>query len=462
VRANPPPPRPADLHYWGGVVAAAAGGTLVLAELGALPLEVQPWLADALAQRPPTQHRADRRRVPFTARVIATTSGARPLAPALEAQLAAGRLRVPPLRERAAELGSLLRAFGAGEVAAPLRERLARLRWPRNAAQLRGVAGRIARTGADGAVAEAELLEAIEDEPAADAPRLVYGDLLAGRGDPRGELIQVQCRLADPATPAGACARLVLRERELLDAHGAAWTAPVVDAARVKSAALSRGFVEAVRAHCDVLYRLDVVLALAPLCASLHLDPASGPDPGLARFESPLLARLHTLRASCAGPADELAAELAACPHLANLRTLAFSKIVEVTRAPEYLLAGRGAGALAASRHLAGVTALLVDGGLLPGGAIAALLGPAAWTLRRLELEGVLLADGALEALIAAPGLARLEELALSGVPLGDAAIPMLARASGPRRLELRGCGFSPRAASRLADALPGVDLVIE
>jgi uncharacterized protein (TIGR02996 family) len=58
-----------------------------------------------------------------------------------------------------------------------------------------------------------------------DAPRLVYADWLTDHGDPRGEFIQAQCRLArmaegDPARPA-----LERREQELLALHEAAWRA---------------------------------------------------------------------------------------------------------------------------------------------------------------------------------------------------------------------------------------------
>lgn len=43
---------------------------------------------------------------------------------------------------------------------------------------------------------EAALLAAVAAAPDDDAPRLVFADLLSSRGDPRGELIALQCRLA--------------------------------------------------------------------------------------------------------------------------------------------------------------------------------------------------------------------------------------------------------------------------
>jgi uncharacterized protein (TIGR02996 family) len=71
-----------------------------------------------------------------------------------------------------------------------------------------------------------ELLERVYAAPDEDAPRRVLADALLDAGDPRGELISVQCQLAaveeDERGP--EILRLVERERELLDQHGDAWT----------------------------------------------------------------------------------------------------------------------------------------------------------------------------------------------------------------------------------------------
>jgi uncharacterized protein (TIGR02996 family) len=87
-------------------------------------------------------------------------------------------------------------------------------------------------------VDHASLLAAIRAAPDDDAPRLVYADWLIERGDPRGELIQVQCALArrpDDAT-------LAARQRVLLTRHRAAWTQHLPIWAR-ESATFERGFV---------------------------------------------------------------------------------------------------------------------------------------------------------------------------------------------------------------------------
>ena len=71
---------------------------------------------------------------------------------------------------------------------------------------------------------EAEFFEAVLAAPDDDAPRLVFADFLTGEGDPRGEFIALQCRLA--ATPDDEARRkLRIAENKLLAAHEAKWTA---------------------------------------------------------------------------------------------------------------------------------------------------------------------------------------------------------------------------------------------
>lgn len=83
------------------------------------------------------------------------------------------------------------------------------------------------------------LLAAIYAAPDDDGPRLVYADALLERGDPRGELIALQCR--------GELDRdQKRREKELLEVHGKAWLgdlAPIV----MGGYRFERGFLAACR-----------------------------------------------------------------------------------------------------------------------------------------------------------------------------------------------------------------------
>jgi len=87
-----------------------------------------------------------------------------------------------------------------------------------------------------------ELLAAVWADPARDEPRLVYADWLSERGDPRGELIVLQCERARRGG-------LLPSEREtaLLRRHLAEWLGPLgkVIYADPRMARFERGFVAA-------------------------------------------------------------------------------------------------------------------------------------------------------------------------------------------------------------------------
>ncbi|HEY0251736.1 MAG TPA: TIGR02996 domain-containing protein, partial [Kofleriaceae bacterium] len=80
---------------------------------------------------------------------------------------------------------------------------------------------------------EQDLLAAIRADPDDDAPRAIYADLLAERGDPRGELIHLQLERSEDDDRD-------LREELLLRRYERQWT----QAAGVRGARVSyrRGF----------------------------------------------------------------------------------------------------------------------------------------------------------------------------------------------------------------------------
>src|SRR5437868_12607954 len=87
-------------------------------------------------------------------------------------------------------------------------------------------------------------LEAIVAQPDDDTPRLVYADWLEERGDPRGEFIQVQCRLARMGEGEPGFSRYQERERELLDQHRLDWLGELRSVARQST--FLRGFLDEV------------------------------------------------------------------------------------------------------------------------------------------------------------------------------------------------------------------------
>lgn len=81
---------------------------------------------------------------------------------------------------------------------------------------------RLADIGADGEA----LLKDVLAHPDDDRPRLVYADYLQQRGDPRGELIAVQCAAAKLAEGDPGAAPLSARAEELLEKHQREWVQP--------------------------------------------------------------------------------------------------------------------------------------------------------------------------------------------------------------------------------------------
>jgi uncharacterized protein (TIGR02996 family) len=106
-------------------------------------------------------------------------------------------------------------------------------------------------------------------QPDDEEARRVLADALLERGDPRGELIAVQCRLAgiDEDERDAALKALAQRERALLDQHGAGW---VHGWPFELLPHFVRGFPERQHANAgDVAPRLSRALNIAPLLREL-------------------------------------------------------------------------------------------------------------------------------------------------------------------------------------------------
>lgn len=119
---------------------------------------------------------------------------------------------------------------------------------------------------------ERALLAAVYADPASDDARLVYADWLTERGDPRGELIQLQCLGGPSARP---------RVRELLAVHGARWSRVPVGASSVE---FERGF----PARATLVRGADIA---DPAWATVHTLTSWTLEPGVLRW--PHLRRLR-------------------------------------------------------------------------------------------------------------------------------------------------------------------------
>jgi DNA-binding NtrC family response regulator len=153
-------PVPADLDVVSNDsrIAAARRGTLFLQHVSELPAGAQARLARILRD---AELRVDGQRVPFEARVIASAPPGidddlheHRFRPELYRRLAAVRIDLPPLRERADDVACLaeriLAELCTSKSTRPRRftqaalALLAALNWPGNLAELRGVVSRIA------------------------------------------------------------------------------------------------------------------------------------------------------------------------------------------------------------------------------------------------------------------------------------------------------------------------------
>jgi uncharacterized protein (TIGR02996 family) len=153
-------------------------------------------------------------------------------------------------------------------------------------------------------VNEAQLLAGVMAAPEDLTRRLVYADWLQERGDPRGELITLQCRLQMGA-PASELATLHKREQELLATHEPQWLAAL--GLEPGEGTFLCGMVEILRTTGERLRQHALHLAEQTPIRGLHLERISPPlGPSLR-----LLRHLRFLVARGAGLGDDALADVA-------------------------------------------------------------------------------------------------------------------------------------------------------
>ncbi|MGZ5971512.1 MAG: TIGR02996 domain-containing protein [Polyangiales bacterium] len=268
-----------------------------------------------------------------------------------------------------------------------------------------------------------------------DALRSVYADALLDAGDPRGELIRIQCELARQAL--GPQRSLAQREGELLQAHRAIWLAelglppelPTLVDSSGTSAEHSRGSVVVFRRGFVDEAKLTVEEWLA----------------AQARFASrtPLrkLTITHVTESNAAALADLIAQP--------TLRALAFrgSRLLDI-----------GSRALSSSPLLDSVRALDLRNAVLPPGTLRLFARHRRLQLDALDLGGNYgLGRDDVEALLSASWLPGLRSLSFANAHLGDDAVWTLSRArhfgENLRVLDLTSCGVGDGGAGAIASS---------
>lgn len=138
-------------------------------------------------------------------------------------------------------------------------------------------------------------MDAIRAEPSSDEARLVWSDTLSERGDPLGELISVQCKLASLASDATERRKLTSRQNKLLKGIGERWGAWKFNRGRLESSIVhsdryrdvellrctfARGFIDELDADFHALTaRIEWIARHAPMLRALRVGVVRGRAP---------------------------------------------------------------------------------------------------------------------------------------------------------------------------------------
>jgi len=173
-----------------GALAEAHEGTLFLEELGELPLDLQPKLLRALQERHVKRlgatsfEPADVRVIAGTRRDLGAAMNAGRFRSDLFFRVAQTRVEIPPLRERAADVPSLIedicakvgRSAHAATVTAWIEQNLASYDWPGNVRELVNVASSAAALADTPGAIDDVLTLAREGDDGASGPTTAFGE----------------------------------------------------------------------------------------------------------------------------------------------------------------------------------------------------------------------------------------------------------------------------------------------
>ncbi|MBX7114254.1 MAG: TIGR02996 domain-containing protein [Myxococcaceae bacterium] len=295
------------------------------------------------------------------------------------------------------------------------------------------------------------LVNAILKSPEDDTPRLVYADWLTERNDPRGELISVQCALAQLPEDDASGAALKEREKTLLATHLSAWKESLGPG--VIELHFQRGFVE--RVVIDPAVFLRQTSRLFEHEPVRHLvAPALRAQDVSALAHAPWLSQLKSL-------------ELSAHPYVAPLTPEAFSRLLESRglRGLERLSVQQhpisDLGLMVLSRQAPGVLPSLKELELIEADITAIgveALATVRWfgQLKRLELKRNNLRSVGVEALAFASMRGELVHLGLDANLISDDGAMILGQAprlATLKSLDVQRNHIGPRGAKTLLDS---------
>ena len=296
-----------------------------------------------------------------------------------------------------------------------------------------------------------QLLAEILADPASEAARLVYADHLIEVGDPRGELVQLQCRFEKIPWDDPERREVDQRIADLLATHETAWTREVRTLGlddHLQQVAMRRGFVEKVSLDAaDVARLVPALRAITPL-REVHVSvkqaaQLDGIGDALCTLEA---VSFFTMPPDVA---RALAHRLASWPHRGKLRTL-------------HVWGRDAARAIADTPALRGLERLRV-GALEPAGAADLARAPHLASVHTLELPQSRIGPEGLAAIAGGEGLAGVRRLQLEHAQLTGAAIEAFAESPIARMLQqlrVNSNRIGARGAHALATAFPALDLL--
>lgn len=294
-------------------------------------------------------------------------------------------------------------------------------------------------------ITEEAFLRAIREDPAEDAPRLVYADWLDEQGDPRAELIRFQVQLARTEEYDDNRLELEVWVERWLTEHGERWGSRLPQGEGVEWQ-FRRGLPEVLcAANFAAFRRATRSLGAGTTLFALHV---SGLHSCTALAKSPHLGGVCELRLYDGHFRNNAIEQLVGSPHLSRLTTL----ILDNDR-----LTPTDCQALAESPQLPGLRKLDLTGNRFGDAGVRALVrSPQFRGLESLKLPVNDLGPEGMEALAGSDLLGNLTELDLSWNNLGDSGLRILARSGRLgqlERLDLSGCRISRLGMGELARA---------
>jgi uncharacterized protein (TIGR02996 family) len=260
------------------------------------------------------------------------------------------------------------------------------------------------------------LLAEILADPASEAARLVYADHLIERGDPRGELVHVQCKFEKIEWDDPQRRSIDERIADLLAAHETAWTRNVRVLGfddHLQQVSLRRGFVEKVSIDAkDAAGLVPALRAITPL-RELHVtakDDRHIDEVGRVACELEGL----SFRTTDRGAAHAIASRLPRWPHRGRLEML-------------HVAGSDAAKAIGATPGLRGLKRLRVTG-IGAFGMAALAVAPHMETVTTLEIPQSDLATEGLETFAKSAHFSGLRRLQLEHAKIGAVALEQFAR----------------------------------